>query len=69
MAERFDRIWHNARLATMRADLPDLGVIERGVVAARDGRIVFAGAQADLPANADAADSGSIAKAAGSRPA
>ena len=44
MAERFDRIWHNARLATMRGDLPDLGVIEHGVIAARDGRIVFAGA-------------------------
>ena len=26
MAERFDRIWHNARLATMRADRPDLGL-------------------------------------------
>ena len=43
MAERFDRIWHNARLATVREDLPELGVIERGVIAARDGRIVFAG--------------------------
>ena len=29
MAERFDRIWHNARLATLRGDLPELGVIER----------------------------------------
>ena len=43
MAERFDRIWHNARLATVRGDLPDLGVIEHGVIAARDGRIAFAG--------------------------
>ncbi|MBU6459229.1 MAG: imidazolonepropionase, partial [Bradyrhizobium sp.] len=48
MAERFDRIWHNARLATVRGDLPDLGVIERGLVAMRDGRIVFAGAQTDF---------------------
>ena len=54
MAERFDRIWHNARLATMRGDLADLGVIERGVIATKDGRIAFAGAQSDLPANADA---------------
>ena len=54
MAERFDRIWHNARLATVRKDLPDLGVIERGAIAMRDGRIAFAGAQADLPANVDA---------------
>jgi imidazolonepropionase len=54
MAERFDRIWHNARLATMRADRPDLGEIERGVIAARGERIVYAGAEADFPADADA---------------
>jgi imidazolonepropionase len=54
MAERFDRIWHNARLATMRADRPDLGEIEHGVVATRGGRIVHAGAAADFPADADA---------------
>jgi imidazolonepropionase len=56
MAERFDRIWHNARLATMRGDRPDLGEIEHGVIAARGGRIVYAGAQTDFPADADAAD-------------
>src|SRR6202158_3659039 len=55
MAERFDRIWHNARLATVRGDLPDLGVIQRGVIAARDGRIVFAGPRSDFPSGADAA--------------
>lgn len=54
MAERFDRIWHNARLATMRADRPDLGEIQLGVIAALSGRIVYAGAQADFPADADA---------------
>ena len=42
MAERFDRIWHNARLATMRADRPDLGEIEHGLIATRGGRIVYA---------------------------
>jgi imidazolonepropionase len=56
MAERFDRIWHNARLATLRGDLPELGVIERGVIAARDGRIVFAGAHSDFPPGSDAAE-------------
>src|ERR1700730_6803184 len=56
MAERFDRIWHNARLATVREDLPDLGVIERGVIAARDGRIVLAGSRSDFPSDADAAE-------------
>lgn len=56
MAERFDRIWLNARLATMRRDLPDPGIIEHGVIAARDGRIVFAGARSDFPPDADAAE-------------
>jgi len=56
MAERFDRIWHNARLATMRRDMPDLGVVEGGLIAARDGRIAFAGARADFPSAADAAE-------------
>lgn len=54
MAERFDRIWHNARLATMRADRPDLGEIDHGVVAIRGGHIVYAGAAEDFPADADA---------------
>ena len=56
MAERFDRIWHNARLATMHRDMPDLGVVEDGLIAARDGRIVFAGARADFPSAADAVE-------------
>lgn len=56
MAERFDRIWHNARLATVRADLPDLGVIERGVIAARDGRIAFSGDVSDFSSDADAVE-------------
>jgi imidazolonepropionase len=56
MAERFDRIWHNARLASVQGDRPDLGVIEHGVIAARDGRIVFAGARSDFPSGADAAE-------------
>src|ERR1700756_4314128 len=56
MAERFDRIWHNARLATMRQDLPDLGVIEHGLIAARGGHIVFAGAHSDFPSDAEAAE-------------
>lgn len=54
MAERFDRIWHNARLATVRADRSDLGEIEHGLIAARGGHIVYAGAAADFPVNADA---------------
>jgi len=56
MAERFDRIWHSARLATMRADRPDLGEIEHGLIAARGGRIIYAGAEAEFPADADAVE-------------
>jgi imidazolonepropionase len=56
MAERFDRIWYNARLATMRGDLPDLGVIEHGLIVARNGRTFFAGAHSDFPRDADAAE-------------
>ncbi|MFN5490221.1 MAG: imidazolonepropionase [Bradyrhizobium sp.] len=56
MAERFDRIWYNARLATMRGDRADLGEIERGLIAARDGRIVYADAQSNFPVDADAVE-------------
>jgi imidazolonepropionase len=50
----FDTIWTNARLATMAPGQPGLGIIEHGCVASRDGRIVFAGAAADMPAGTDA---------------
>src|SRR3954467_2641781 len=56
MAERFDRIWLNARLATVRGDLPGLGVIEHGMIAARDGRIAFAGSRSDFSSDADATE-------------
>ena len=44
---RCDRLWSDARLATMTG--PGLGIVEDGVIAARDGRILFAGAAADAP--------------------
>ncbi len=47
---RPETIWLNARLATLAAERPGLGVIERGAIAAREGRIAFVGPQADLPA-------------------
>ncbi|MBU0581667.1 MAG: imidazolonepropionase [Alphaproteobacteria bacterium] len=43
------RIWRNARLATLAENAPGLGIVEAGAVAARDGRIVFAGPEADMP--------------------
>jgi imidazolonepropionase len=38
-----DRIFVNARLATMAPRLPGLGVIEPGMVAEAAGRIIYAG--------------------------
>jgi imidazolonepropionase len=49
---RLPRVWRNARLATMADALPGLGIVEHGGVAARDGRIVFAGPEGELPAAA-----------------
>ncbi len=53
---RFDRVWFNARLATLARDRDDLGIVENGAVAAKDGRIAFAGPTGDLPAGWDAAE-------------
>lgn len=44
------RLWRNARLATMAESSAGLGVVERGAVAARDGRIVYAGPESEMPA-------------------
>ena len=51
---RFDKIWLDARLATLAPGRPGLGIVERGAVAAKDGRIAFAGHAADLPTGWDA---------------
>lgn len=40
---RCDRVWNNARLATMRPELGGLGIIADGVIAATDGQIIYAG--------------------------
>ncbi len=45
-----DRLWTNCRLMTMADQHPGLGEIDAGAIAAKDGRIVFAGAASDLPA-------------------
>ncbi|MGN6515877.1 MAG: imidazolonepropionase [Rhizomicrobium sp.] len=42
-----ETLWHNARLATLAG--AGLGIVERGAVAAKDGRIVYAGPEADAP--------------------
>ncbi len=44
-----ERVWLNARLATFAPERPGLGIVEGGAVAARQGRIVYAGLQDELP--------------------
>jgi imidazolonepropionase len=45
----WDTIWVDANLATMREGGAAYGAIERGAVAAKDGRIAWVGHAADLP--------------------
>jgi len=45
---RCDRLWTNARLATMAS--PGLGIVEDGVVASEDGIILYAGPRDAAPA-------------------
>ncbi|MCZ8041571.1 MAG: imidazolonepropionase [Beijerinckiaceae bacterium] len=50
-----DRLWTQARLATMSPSIPaPYGAVEDGVVAARDGRILYAGPRSQAPAFAAA---------------
>ncbi len=44
------RLWRNARLATMAESAAALGIVEDGAIAARDGLIIYAGPEADMPA-------------------
>ncbi|MGL5734825.1 MAG: imidazolonepropionase, partial [Beijerinckiaceae bacterium] len=44
-----DRLWTDARLATMRPDASGLGVVEKGVLACQDGQIIYAGPAHDAP--------------------
>ena len=41
-----DRVWRGARLATMASGL---GIVEKGVIASKDGRILYVGAESDAP--------------------
>ncbi len=45
-----DRLFRDVRLATMDPSLPGIGVVERGLLAARGGEILYAGPAADAPA-------------------
>ncbi|TKT80248.1 imidazolonepropionase [Aquamicrobium sp. LC103] len=50
------KIWRNARLATLAEGTEGLGVVDKGAIAAEDGRIVFAGAEGDLPSGLSGAE-------------
>ena len=50
MPELCDRIWRGARLATLARGREGLGVVDDGLIAARDGRIVYAGPATAAPA-------------------
>jgi imidazolonepropionase len=45
-----DRVFRNAKLATMAPGAPGLGIIAGGMVAERGGRIIYAGAEAPIEA-------------------
>jgi imidazolonepropionase len=49
------RLWGNARLVTLSPDRAGLGTVERGAVAVRDGGIVYAGPESEMPATLRAA--------------
>jgi imidazolonepropionase len=51
-----DRIWLNARLATLRANRSGIGEVPDGIVACRDTRIVYAGAAVEAPSDLDAGE-------------
>ena len=54
---RAPKVWRNAQLATFAPSREGMGLIERGAIAARDGRIAFAGPEAELPAEFAGAES------------
>lgn len=45
-----DRLWKNARLATMAGQGSGLGLVDKGLVACGGGDIVYAGPEAEAPA-------------------
>jgi imidazolonepropionase len=55
-ANRVDTVWLNARLATLIEGRAKLGIVESGAIAVREGRIVFAGPENELPATARGAE-------------
>lgn len=51
---RCDRIWRNARLATLVPGREQLGIVEDGLIACRDGRICHVGPAGEAPSGLEA---------------
>ncbi|MCW0198459.1 imidazolonepropionase [Sphingopyxis sp.] len=51
-----DRLWTNARLATMQDGLPGLGIVENGAVAMAAGAITYVGSMVDAPPATETVD-------------
>jgi imidazolonepropionase len=49
-------VWRNARLVTLAAGASGLGIVERGLVASANGRILYAGPERDAPSTVSAAE-------------
>jgi len=53
---RCDRLWFNAKLVTLAPSRAGLGIVEDGMIACRQGMIIFAGAKRRAPRDLSAAD-------------
>ncbi|QPF87329.1 imidazolonepropionase [Bradyrhizobium genosp. L] len=51
-----DHVWHSCRLATLAPQREGVGVIDDGLIAAKDGVIVYAGPKTDAPTGLGAAE-------------
>jgi imidazolonepropionase len=51
-----DHVWHNCRLATLAGGRPGLGLVEDGLIAEKNGVIVYAGSRTDAPTGLEGAE-------------
>ena len=56
MGKTFDRVWRGGALATLSRAAEGLGFVQRGAIACRGGRIIYAGPEADMPSGWDAGE-------------
>jgi imidazolonepropionase len=51
-----DRIWHHCRLATLSPQRQGVGIVEDGLIAAKNGVIVYSGSKAGAPTGLEAVE-------------